>query len=114
MSANRLIKSFRHALRGMHTAFTEEQNFKVMIFMAVLSGVIILFKPLPLSLRATLVIASGFLLAIELMNTAMEKAMNLFSPTSHDEIRKIKDMMAAAALVAAIVWAIIFAWVLVA
>lgn len=110
----RLVKSFRHAFRGIQTAFADEQNFKIMVFAVALSGVVLLLKPLPLSLRAALVLAGTLLLTVELLNTAMEKALNILLPSSLDEIRKIKDMMAGAALVAAIAWVLVFGWAMVA
>ncbi|MBI3685023.1 diacylglycerol kinase [Candidatus Azambacteria bacterium] len=112
ISTKRLIKSFRHAFEGLKTAFVEEQNFKLMAFAVAVSLVVIVLKPMPLSYRAAIVLAGGLLLAVELLNTAAERAMDALSPDSLEEIRKIKDMTAGAALVASIAWVVVFAWVL--
>lgn len=112
ISAKKLIKSFRHAFEGLRIAFAEEQNFKLMGFAVAVSFVVIFLKPMPISYRAAIVLAGGLLLAIELLNTAVERAMDALSPDSLEEIRKIKDMTAGATLVASIAWAMVFVWVL--
>ena len=47
-------------------------------------------------------LAIGFVWTTEIINTAIEKIMNLISEEQRPEIRIIKDMSAAAVLIAAI------------
>ena len=64
-------------------------------------------KPIPAVYMIALIFSGAFMLVIELVNTAMEKGLDLVLPASLEEIRVIKDVMAAAALVASVSWAII-------
>lgn len=112
MSETKLTKSFEHAFRGLREAFDTERNFRLMVFAVTVSVVVILVKPMPLSYRAALLLGGALLLAVELINSAIERAMNVLLPSSLEEIRKVKDMMAGAALVASVAWAIVFWWVL--
>ena len=47
------------------------------------------------------------MLAVELINTALEKAMDILLPASLEEIRILKDMMAGAALMVSVGWLMI-------
>lgn len=110
----KLLKSVHHAIAGFKFAFLHEQNFKIMVFGVALAFLVLLLKPLPFSWKAALVLASALLLAVELINTAIERAMDVLLPASLAEIRKIKDVMAGAALIVSVAWAIVFLCVLVA
>ncbi len=110
-SAKKIIKSVSHACEGLKTAFVSELNFRIMTGAAAISLAVILLKPMPVSHRAALALAAALLLIAELINTAMEEAMDVLSKNHLEEIRKIKDMMAAAALIASIIWSAVFIWI---
>ncbi|HET6995741.1 MAG TPA: diacylglycerol kinase family protein, partial [Chitinophagaceae bacterium] len=50
-----------------------------------------------------LVIVTGFVWVAEIFNTAIEKAMDLISPGYHPKVKLIKDLSAAAVLIAAVI-----------
>lgn len=111
ISGKKLIRSFHHAFSGLKAAFISEQNFRIMTGAAVISFAIIFLKPMPVSHRAALALAAALLLIAELINTAMEEAMDVLSKNHLEEIRKIKDIMAGAALIASCAWALVIMWV---
>ena len=78
-----------------------EQNFRVMIALVILVLIVGVWLPLKFWQWTALVIASVVMLAVELVNTAIEKAMDLVLPASLEEIKVIKHIMAGAAFVAA-------------
>ena len=49
-----------------------------------------------------IVFAIGLVFILEIINTAIEHLANFMSPDKHDAIKKIKDLAAAAVLIAAI------------
>lgn len=106
-TAKRIVKSFRHAFKGVHEAFVEGQNFRIMVYGVLASLVVFGMKPIPAVYMIGLIFSGAFMLVIELVNTAMEKGLDLVLPASLEEIRVIKDFMAAGALVASISWGII-------
>lgn len=108
---NKLAKSFKHALDGFMGAAASEQNFRVMIVLVLVSVIVFLWLPLKFWQWTAVAVASAVMLVVELVNTAIEKAMDLVLPASLEEIRIIKNMMAAAALVASLSWLIVTALV---
>jgi diacylglycerol kinase (ATP) len=50
-----------------------------------------------------IMIVSGMVFIAEMLNTAIEKSMDLISKEHHPEIEKIKDLAAGAVLIAALV-----------
>lgn len=113
-TAKRILRSFRHAFTGLHEAFVEGQNFRIMVYGVLASLVVFGMKPIPAVYKVGLIFSGAFMLVIELINTAMEKGLDVVLPASLDEIRTIKDIMAAAALVASISWFIILMLALIA
>ena len=107
IKTNKFIKSFRHALDGLFSAASSERNFRVMIVLVLVSVMISVWLPLKYWQWAVIVIAGIVMLVVELINTVMEKAVDLVLPASLEEIKIIKNMMAAAALVASIGWLIV-------
>ena len=100
----KLIRSFRHAFDGIFSVMLTEQNFRIMIALVILVLIVGVWLPLKFWQWTALVIASVVMLAVELVNTAIEKAMDLVLPASLEEIKVIKHIMAGAALVASVGW----------
>lgn len=113
-TAKQIIKSFRHAFKGLHESFVEGQNFRIMVYGVLASLVVFGMKPIPTAYKIALIFAGAFMLVVELVNSAIEKGLDVVLPASLEEIRVIKDMMAAAALVASVSWLIILMLALIA
>lgn len=96
------LNSFKHALRGLKITIKEEDNAKIHlgigIIMYVLSAVLKLKK---MEIVAVL-FSIGFVLVAELFNTAIENLCDFVQPNHHKQIKKIKDISAAAVLISAI------------
>ncbi|XLQ20140.1 MAG: diacylglycerol kinase [Candidatus Moraniibacteriota bacterium] len=104
--------SVKAALRGIQFAFKNERNFRIEIYIAVfvISALIILKANLT---QTAIVITMIFLVfMIELMNTAIERVVDILKPRKHPYAKVIKDVSAATVLVlsvgASIVGVIIF------
>ena len=98
----KLIKSFAFAWQGLRYCFLTQQNFRVHL-MALLM-VIILGGILKINKIEWLIISgcSMLVLSMELLNTSIEKICNLITKDIHPVIKVIKDIAAAAVLIAAI------------
>src|SRR5512133_2515891 len=103
----RLTSSFHSAWRGLLRAFASERTFRVMVVCAFI--VLILISTLPLSLveRLVLLLMTGSMLALELMNTTVERLVDLLKPRLSTYVKDVKDFMAAAVFVAALFAAMI-------
>ncbi|MEK7086263.1 MAG: diacylglycerol kinase family protein [Patescibacteria group bacterium] len=98
----RLAKGFDHALSGCALAWREELNFRIEIICAVLAltfGFYLGLSPLEFVL---IIFAIMSVLATEALNTALEELCDKFQPTHDPHIKKIKDLAAAAVLIASV------------
>lgn len=93
------LRSLQVALRGISEAVVEERNLR--IHLAVMLLVITWGTWLQLSWEkwCLLVLCIGNVLAVELLNTAIETVVDLVSPEDHDLARKAKDISAGAVLI---------------
>ncbi|MCR4322661.1 MAG: diacylglycerol kinase [Candidatus Azambacteria bacterium] len=110
----KVIKSFPHAFRGLRHAFRGGMNFRIMVYAATAAIIVLGAKPIPPSYKIGVVLAGALLLIVELINTAVERMMDILLPAEREEIKHIKDMMAGAALIASVCWLIVVALALAA
>ncbi|MBI2451322.1 MAG: diacylglycerol kinase [Parcubacteria group bacterium] len=104
---DKLIQSFRNAIRGIAVALTEEKNFKIEIGFAVVVSVLLIYLPLNFFERGLIIFAIALVLILELINTAQERFLNLYGKEHDRQIGQIKDLMAGAVLVAGLASAVI-------
>jgi len=104
------LKGFVYAWKGI-AAGAAGRNFRVML--AAAAGVIVLGCYLEISgvEWALLTLAVGLVLALELLNTAGEKLVDILSPDHDPRYGMVKDILAGAVLVAALAAAIVGALV---
>ncbi|MBI4280579.1 diacylglycerol kinase family protein [Candidatus Uhrbacteria bacterium] len=113
MHVHNLWKSVRYALRGLLIVLRSEQNFRIQLLIAVL----VIGAGFRLGLLAwklvALVLISLMVLVLELANSIFERLVDAFRPRLHPAIADMKDIMAAAVLLAslgAIVMGVILFW----
>ncbi len=95
-------KSFQYALRGFVYVFQHERNFRTQVLAATLVILLMLIYPLRTWERVTLSLVITLVLVLELINTIFEKIVDILKPRIHHYVEIIKDMMAAAVLIASI------------
>lgn len=97
----KIRNSFKYAFEGVHRELKEEQNLKIHILIMIL--VIIAGFTLKLSPMEWIIciILFGFVIALELINTAIELTVDLAMPEIHPKAKAAKDIAAAAVLVSA-------------
>lgn len=95
-------KSFTHAGRGLWIFFKTTHNAWIQMVLFIAGFVLgIYFRIAPME-WIVLVLAAGFVLAAEAINTAIEIDINLTSPEYHPYARDTKDVAAGAVLISAI------------
>jgi len=92
------LQSLSVALRGIREAVRHERNLRTHFFVA--TGVILLAAWLNVSRLewAVLILCIGNVIAVELLNTAVETVVDLVSPEHHRLAGKAKDIAAGAVL----------------
>lgn len=105
--------SFKYAWAGLRYAFISQRNFRihtVMGALAISSGV---FLHLTAIEMAVIALTSALVLALELLNTAIESVVDLTVKQSYHELAKIaKDCAAGAVLISALGSLLVAGWLL--
>lgn len=96
------LKSFKYACNGLKVLFREENNAKVHLLITVIVIVLSFLFGLNVYEWIAIVFSIGFVIATEIINSAIEDICNFIHPGKDDGIKKIKDLSAAAVLVSAI------------
>lgn len=101
-SLREFTQSFSHAWRGLLLAFRTERSFRLQVAAAI--GVLFLCLAVPFRgwERALLLLATASVLVLELLNSMVERLTDLVKPRMHAYVRDIKDLMAAAVLIASL------------
>ncbi len=99
---SRIVKSFRYAFKGILFALRRERNFQIECVVAAIVGILMIVLPLSAGERAILIFAIVGVLSLELVNTALERVMDILKPRVHPYAKVIKDMMAGAVLLTSI------------
>ncbi len=102
----RLWRATCYSLAGLRAAFQEEAAFRQEVWLALVLVPAALLSPLPLMGRAFLVAAMLAVLAMELLNSAVEAVVDLASPGFHPLAKKAKDVGSAAVFVSLVILAI--------
>lgn len=104
-----LLKSFRYALRGIWYTIRTQRNMKIHLVLAI----IVLLAAHRLGIKgfemALLFFAIGLVMVAELINTAIEAALDAIVREYHPLAGASKDAAAGAVLLSAIV-AVIIGW----
>lgn len=111
-----LLAALGHSIRGFRYAFRSERAVRQEIALLALAVPAAFLVSQHLCVRIGLIAAVLLTLAIELLNTALEKLCDHVCPHHHPSIGPIKDMGSAAVLcmigLTAVFWgAALFEWV---
>ncbi|NIK77399.1 diacylglycerol kinase [Paenibacillus castaneae] len=104
---NHFFRSFGFALSGIVFALRTQSHMRFHMFAAITAcvlGFTVSLKPLEWSI---ILLAIAVVISAEMINTAVEQAVNLASPEFHPIAKIAKDVAAGAVLIAAAVSAII-------
>lgn len=100
-------RSVKHALRGLAYVFRYEKNFQNQVAISVLVAIAMFYFNLTRGERIILVLVIMEVLVMELLNTVVERVVDILKPRVHPYARLIKDLMASAVLVSAILAVVI-------
>jgi diacylglycerol kinase len=106
MSRKRIL-SFKYAGEGILMALKTEPNLKFHVFAGLLVYLLGLYFNITREDWITLIIVIGFVISLELTNTAIETVVNSFTEDIHPAAKKAKDVAAGAVLISAIMAAIV-------
>ena len=96
------VESVGYAYRGVVCVLRSEANFRIQLAAAGLVLILAWVFKLSLGQVSVLVITAVFVLTMEIVNTAVESLADVTHSNQHEEVRKLKDMMAGAVLLSSV------------
>ena len=102
-----LYKSFGYAFQGIFTCIRQERNMKIHCTVAVLVVIAGLILGISVTEWCICLGLFGMVMALELVNTAVEAVVDIVTEESHPLAKIAKDTAAGAVLIAAIMAAIV-------
>ncbi|UKJ05816.1 diacylglycerol kinase family protein [Solitalea lacus] len=97
-----LSTSFSYAINGIMQCFSSELNFKIHLIVTLLVCLAGLMLKINSIEWCIIMLSIGFTLAMELINTAIEKLADTINPEFDSRIGIVKDIAAGAVLITAI------------
>lgn len=107
MKSNSFLNSFKFAFEGIIFASKSERNFRFHLLATIAVILAGMFSHLSTVEWIILILCISGMLSLELVNSALERVVDLASPEIHVLAKLAKDMSAAAVLVFACASAII-------
>jgi diacylglycerol kinase len=103
ISLSKFRKSMGHAVRGLREELRTGHSFRVQMIVFVILIVIVILLKMRSADAALLILVALGVIVLELINSVFERLLDIISPGIGPHARDIKDIMAGAVLVAAIV-----------
>lgn len=107
LNRGRLARAFGYAFRGLAYAWRCEPNFRLELAIGTAACALALWLKVSL---VPILLASALVLSLELVNSAIEAAIDLISPAPHPLAKIAKDAAAAAVLIAALLAVAVGLW----
>lgn len=98
----KFFESFKYAGRGVIYIFKTERNFRFHVGVGLVIVVLMIYFHVSQSQAVFLTYAIGSVLILEIINTVLERVTDILKPRVHPYAAVMKDLMAAAVLIAAI------------
>lgn len=98
MKNRSLLTRIGFAVAGWRAAWARERSFRTQVWFAGCALLALLMLRPPPGWWAIVALTCALVLALELINSALEGLIDLLHPEVHPEIKAIKDMLAGAVL----------------
>ncbi len=96
---SKFSESVGHALDGVHYTINHERNFRIELFFAILVSLASFFLKVSLIEWSILVLVIGMVLSLEMVNTAIERSIDLVTKDYKELARIAKDVSAGAVFI---------------
>lgn len=97
-----ILRSVRYAVRGIRSAYRTEQNFRIDVYIALITFAFMLYFGVTWGELVVLTMMIMLVMILELVNTGVEKMIDLFKPRLHYYAEVVKDILAGAVLIASL------------
>lgn len=90
--------SFNHALDGIDYTINHERNFKIEVSLGMIASILGFLLKISIIEWTIIILVIAMVLCLELINTAIERAVDLTTKEYHDLAKAAKDISAGAVL----------------
>jgi len=110
------FKNFSYAREGFVEVFKKERAFQIEVFFVAFFSIVAFVLPYPLWAKMFLIASMSVVLFVELLNSAIERVVDMITDEYHELAKYAKDAAAAAVMISiffsVLVWAgfIIYFW----
>lgn len=94
----KIIWGFKKAFDGFRETIIKERSFNIMAIIAVVVIFFLFYFPTSRTEKAVIFATIFLVLALELINSTIERIMDFVAPEKDERVRIIKDLMAAIVL----------------
>jgi len=95
----KFLDNFRYAREGFLAVFKSEKSFRIEIFFFVLLSIVAIFLPVSLFKKIILISSMMLPLVVELVNSAIERIVDVMYKDYNENAKYIKDSAAAAVMI---------------
>lgn len=106
-SFKKRLFSFKYAFNGIKILIQEEHNSRIHLAATIAVITISIIFNINRLEWIGIVLSIGIVIVAEIINSAIENICSFISPEKHETIKRIKDLSAAAVLVAALIAVIV-------
>lgn len=96
------IKSFGYAFNGLRILIREEHNARIHVFATITVVLAGFYFDISMIEWIAISLSIGFVISLEIINSAIENIADFISPEKNDAIKKIKGLSAAGVLISAL------------
>ena len=95
----KFLTNFKIAASALKIAFRKEQSFRIQVLIGIIVIIFMIILRTTSLEKAILTAAILVVLSLELVNSQIEKILDLIQPALHPKVKLIKDLSAGAVLV---------------
>lgn len=106
-SIKKRAKSFGYAFSGLKILISEEHNARIHLVVSILVVTLGFYLNISSLEWVALILCIGFVFVLEIINSSIENIADFIEPERNQDIKKIKDLAAAAVLLGSLTAVII-------
>jgi diacylglycerol kinase (ATP) len=108
-----IFKNTSYALSGIKEVFTNETPFRIEVFVALIMTIIALCLPISFIYQGALIASLGFVLVVEILNSAIERVVDLVTKEHHLLAKYAKDAASGAVFISIVTTSLIWVAIIV-
>jgi len=102
MSVKQFFTSLKNSKRGLVFVYKNEQNFRIQIFVSIFVLIALFIFSVKRTEVVVILLLITLVLILEILNSAVEKFADIVKPRLHEQVKIVKDILAAMVLFSAV------------